>query len=247
MEVGFSPGANRTIPLLRSVYRKTCADIETLHDPVSFWLDADGRFRRKTCRTISTPAEIPPCWGVGIEAEVHDLVIRDALGFALYAGTLRDEVLTLNWKRVDMKALTFRVVHTRGGFSPELPFTSQLATILDRRRAASGNLVAGVRAWVFPSPTSASRHLKDPHHLYRRIDEAVGAKFRFRGMRNCFLAVAERELKLPSSLASRLLNRTPTCGFAVGHPTDSTIQRLREPAQRIADRIEELINAAAPQ
>ena len=166
--------------------------------------------------------------------------------FALYTGMLRDEVLTLNWERVDMEARTFRVVHTRGSVEPELPVTTQLATILDRCHAASGNPAPGLCAWVFPSPTSASGHLKDTHHLYSRITEAGGAKFWFQGMRNCYLAVAERDLLLPSSLTSRLLNRTPSGGIATGHPGDWTIEQLREPAQRIADRIEELLKVTLP-
>ena len=61
-------------------------------------------------------------------------------------------------------------------------------------------------------------------------------------MRNCYLAVAERELLLPSSLTSRLLNRAPVGGIAAGRPEDWTIEQLREPAHRIANKIEELMN-----
>ena len=71
--------ANRAISLLRSLYRKPCADIETLHNPVSLWLDEGGRFHSKPRREISTPAEVLPRWRVGIEAEVLNTVIRDAL------------------------------------------------------------------------------------------------------------------------------------------------------------------------
>ena len=235
--------ANRVISLLRSLYRKPCADIETLHDPVSLWLDEGGRFHPKPRRTISTPAEVLPRWKAGIEAEVLNAVIRDALWFALYTGMLREEVLTLNWERVDMEACTFRFRHARRTVSPELPVTTQLAAILNRRHAECGSPTPGVHAWVFPSPTSASGHLQEVHHLYKRISEAAGAKFWFQRMRSCYLAVAERELLLPSSLTSRLLNRAPMGGIAAGHPEDWTIEQLREPAQRIADRIEKLLGA----
>ena len=59
---------------------------------------------------------------------------------------------------------------------------------------------------MFPSPSSASGHVEDPHHLYGRITEAGGAKFWFHGLRNCFITVAERELMLPSALTKRLVN-----------------------------------------
>lgn len=46
------------------------------------------------------------CWRAGIEAEVNNPAIRDALWFGLYTGMCRDEVLTLRWERVEMDALT---------------------------------------------------------------------------------------------------------------------------------------------
>ena len=236
--------ANRVISLLRSLYRKPCADIETLHNPVSLWLAEGGRFHAKPRREISTPAEVLPRWRAGIEAEVDNAVIRDALWFAMYTGLLREEVLTLNWEHVDREARTFRVRHTKGTVSSELPVTTQLANILDRRHAECGHPEPGRRAWVFPSPTSASGHLKETKHLYGRISEAGGAKFWFQGMRHCYLAVAERDLLLPSSLTSRLLNRAPIGGIAAGHPEDWTIDQLRKPAQKISDRIHHLMTCA---
>ena len=234
--------ANRAISLLRSLYRKPCADIETLHNPVSLWLDEGGRFHSKPRREISTPDEVLPRWRAGIEAEVLNTVIRDALWFALYTGLLREEVLTLNWEHIDREARTFRVRHTRGTISSELPVTTQLAGILNRRHPECGRPEPGQRAWVFPSPTSASGHLKETKHLYGRISETGGAKFWFQGMRNCYLAVAERDLLLPSSLTSRLLNRAPIGGIAAGHPEDWTLLQLREPAQRVANRINDLMH-----
>ena len=230
--------ANRAISLLRSLYQKPCAANQTLHNPVSLWLAEGGRFHSKPRRQISTPADVLPRWRAGIESEVDNAVIRDALWFALYTGLLREEVLTLNWEYVDMEARTFNVRHTKGTVSPELPVTIQLAAILDRRDAANDPPASSDRAWVFPSPTSRSGRLQDTHHLYKRISDAGGAKFWFQGMRNCYLAVAERDLLLPSSLTSRLLTRAPIGGIAAGHPEDWTIKQLRQPTQRIADRIQ---------
>ena len=53
--------------------------------------------------------------------------------------------------------------------------------------------------------------------------------------------MAERDLLLPSSLTNRLLNCAPIGGIAAGHPEDWTIEQLREPAQRIANVIHDLI------
>ena len=238
---GWSP-ANRAMSLLRSVYRRPCVDLEGLRNPVDLWLAGGGKFHRKVRRKISTPAEVLPCWRAGIKAEVNNPAIRDALWFGLYTGMRRDEVLTLRWERVDMAALIFRVEETKTGVPLELPVTRQLSSILKRRLAENDDLPADRSNWVFPSPTSASGHVEDPHHLYARISETGGAKFWFHGLRNCFITVAERELMLPSALTKRLVNHARPNDVTEGYAADWTVGQLREPAQRIADRIEALMN-----
>ena len=238
---GWSP-ANRAISLLRSVYRRPCVDLDGLRNPVDLWLAGGGKFHRKVRRKISTPAEVLPCWRAGIEAEVNNPAIRDALWFGLYTGMRRDEVLTLRWERVDMAAMTFRVEETKTGVPLELPVTRQLSAILERRRVESEGLPDNVRAWVFSSLTSASGHVEDPHHLYGRITRTGGARFWFHGFRNCFITVAERELMLPQSLTKRLVNHARPNDVTEGYAADWTVGQLCEPAQRIADRIETLMH-----
>ena len=213
--------------LLRSIYRRPCVDHDGLRNPVDLWLAGGGKFHRKARRKISAPAEVLPCWRAGIEAEANNPAIRDALWFGLYTGMRRDEVLTLRWERVDMDALTFRVEETKTGVPLELPITNQLAAILERRRTAAADLPEGVRECVFPSPTSATGHVQDPHHLYARIGKAGGAKFWFHGLRNSFITVAERELMLPPSLTKRLVNHARPNDVTQGYAADWTIAQLR--------------------
>ena len=155
----------------------------------------------------------------------------------------REEVLTLRWERVNMEALTFRVEETKTGVPLELPITRQLAAVLKRRQDAADGVPTGVREWVFPSPTSATGHVQDVHHLYRRISKAGGAKFWFHALRNCFITVAERELMLHPALTKRLVNHARPSDVTEGYAADWTIKQLRQPAQRIADRIETLMEA----
>ena len=140
-----------------------------------------------------------------------------------------------------MDTLAFRVEQTKTGVPLELPITRQLVAILERRLADGGDYPTHVREWVFPSPTSATGHVQDPHHLYGRISETGGAKFWFHGLRNCFITVAERELMLPHALTKRLVNHAPPNDVTEGYAADWTIGQLRGPAQRIADRIEALM------
>ena len=122
----------------------------------------------------------------------------------------------------------------------ELPITRQLGDILERRWEESGALAEG---WVFPSSISRTGHIPHLKQFYKRIGETGGAKFWYHGLRNCFITVAERDLLLPCSLTKRLVNRARSDDITEGYAAGWTIGQLREPAQRIADRIEALMNA----
>ena len=229
--------ANHTISLLRSVYRRPCVDLEGLRNPVDLWLAGGGRFNRKLRRRISAPSDVLPRWRAGIEAEVGNPMMRDAFLFGMYTGMRVDEVLCLRWDRVDLARLVFRVDETKTGVPLELPVTRQLGAVLERRWEESGPFGGG---WVFPSSTSRTGHLPHLKQFYRRIGKTGGAKFWYHGLRNAFITVAERDLLLPRSLTKRLVNHARSGDITEGYAADWTIGQLREPAQRIADRIEAL-------
>ena len=78
-------------------------------------------------------------------------------------------------------------------------------------------------------------------HLNARTGEAGGVRFWFHVLRNCFITVADRDLMLPASLTKRLVNHARPQDMTEGYAADWTMAQLREAAQRIADRINELI------
>ena len=83
-------------------------------------------------------------------------------------------------------------------------------------------------------------------HLNARIGEAGGARFSFHALRNCFITVADRELMLPTSLTKRLVNHARPQDVTEGYAADWTTVQLRDAAQKIADRIDQLIASSAP-
>ena len=98
------------------------------------------------------------------------------------------------------------------------------------------------------SPLGGSGHVEELQHLHPRITRAGGAKFWFHGLRNCFITVAERDLVLPRPLTKRLVNHARPGDVTEGYSADWTVEQLRKPAQRVADRIDVLMNAdACPQ
>ncbi len=224
--------------LLRSVYRRPCADHEG-RNPVDLWLAAGGRFNAKRRRRIPGPAEVLPRWRAGIEAVVINPALRDIFLIGLYTGMRRGEVVSLRWERVDLERRILRVEETKTGKPLELPVTRQLAAIFERLRSDYGQ--AAPSGWVFPSPKKArAGHIADTARFYEGIGEAAGTRFWFHGLRNAFITVAERELMLPRSLTKRLVNHARPSDVTEGYAADWTLDQLREPAQRIADRIDEL-------
>ena len=236
--------ANHIISLLRSVYRRPCVDHQALRNPVELWLAGGGRYHRAVRRRISTPAEVLPRWCAAIEAEVIVPATRDIFWFGMYTGMRRGEIMELCWDRVDRERWILRVEETKTGEPLELPITRQLAALLERRGrdASAGN--GDAHRWVFPS-TGTSGHVVELQHLYRRISRAAGTKFWFHGLRNVFITVAERELMLPRSLTKRLVNHARGSDVTESYAADWSVEQLREPAQRIADRIDELARGVA--
>ncbi len=235
-------GANQTMSMLRSIYRRPCVDHEGLRNPVELWLAAGGKFHRMRRRRISAPSEVLPRWAAGIESVEMPEAVQDILWFGMYTGMRLGEVNSLLWERIDLERRILRVEETKAGEVLELPITNQLARNLERRRAEAEEMTSKPAAgWVFPSAKSRSGHIEDTARFYAAITEAGGTKFWFHGLRNSFISVAERELLLPRSLTKRLVNHARDGDVTEGYAADWTVEQLREPAQRVADRIDALI------
>ena len=233
-------GANQTLSMLRSIYRRPCVDHDGLKNPVELWLAAGGKFHRMRRRRISSPCEVLPKWRAGIEAVDMPGSARDIIWIGVYTGMRLGEVSSLRWERIDLERKVLRVEETKTGEVLELPITDQLAVIFKRlgeRFEESGMLLSG---WLFPSSKSRSGHVEGVQQYYAEITEKGGAKFWFHGLRNSFITVAERELMLPISLTKRLVNHARPADVTEGYAADWTVEQLREPAQWVADRIDEL-------
>jgi len=239
--------ANSAMKMLGVLYRRLCVDFQELRNPVAQWRAAGGRPHRPRRRTIQPPAEVLPRWYRGIETAVHNSVARDAFRFGLYTGMRRAEVFGLEWARIDLDRMTFRVEDTKTGEPLELPVTRQLVAILQDRFAERERFPEHSQGWVFPSKTAESGHINSGlQYLNTRISEVGGARFWFHALRNCFITVATRDLMLPVSLTKRLVNHARPQDVTEGYAADWTTEQLRDAAQCVADRIDELIRAGVP-
>ena len=235
--------ANQAVSMLRSIYRRSSIDHEGLRNPVELWIAGGGRLNRKRRRRISSPAEVLPRWRAGVEAAGLPPAHRDIFTIGAYTGMRLGEVVSLRWECIDLDRGILRVEETKTGEPLELPLTRQLAAVLERRRTEAGGRDEG---WVFPSSVSVTGHLKNLHRYHAGIGKAAGARFWFHGLRNAFITVAERDLMLPRPLTKRLVNHARDDDITEGYAADWTVEQLREPAQRVADRIEVLMGSGVP-
>ena len=235
--------ANQAVSMLRSIHRRSSIDHEGLRNPMELWIAGGGRLNRKRRRRISSPGEVLPRWRAGAEAVGLPTPHRDIFLIGAYTGMRLGEVVSLRWERIDLDRRILRVEETKTGEPLELPLTRQIAAVLERRRAEAGGRDEG---WVFPSSVSVTGHLKDLHRYHAGISQAGGARFWFHGLRNAFITVAERDLMLPRPLTKRLVNHARDDDITEGYAADWTVEQLREPAQRVADRIEALLQSGAP-
>ena len=79
--------------------------------------------------------------------------------------------------------------------------------------------------------------------LVRTLGVVELRKFWLHALRSCFIIIADRDLMLPNSLTKRLVNHARPADLTEGYAADWTIGQLRESAQCIADRLDELIQA----
>lgn len=225
--------ANHFVELLGTLYRSVCADCEWLSDPVAMWRAAGGKRHRTARRTIAPPSEVLPRWRAGIEV-VPLAKVRDMVWVGLYTGLRVSEVQGLRWEHIDLPRKRLHIANTKSGRALELPLTRQVAALLERRREAAVPL-----PWVFPG-RGPHRPYGQVHLWYRPISEAGGAGFWFHACRNCFITVAIRDLMLGDALVKRLVNHAPSRDVTDDYVAPWSLEQLRAPAQRIADRIDAL-------
>ena len=229
--------ANLGLFVLGGTYRRSVVDHPGLRNPVERWKHAGGRAHQLKRRRIEHPAVLLPAWERGLREGVRRAEVRDYFRCGLYTGMRRGEVLALRWDQVSLEEGRFFVDETKTGEPVELPVTRQLRMLLARRSEAR---TTGA-AWVFSSPANPEQPLSRPDSYYRAITRIGGKPFWFHALHNCFVTVATHELKLPESLVKRLVNHRARGDVTQGYATQWTLEQLREPAQRIADRIDSLI------
>jgi integrase len=159
---------------------------------------------------------------------------RDMVLLGLFTGMRAGEVRGLRWDEVDLPNRVIRVAAGRmkAGKRFDLPLSDIVRDLLVARRALGRD-----GPFVFPG-NSAAGHSSSFGNALRQIGAATGIKVSPHDLRRTFITVAEGCEISPLSL-KLLVSHSTGSDVTAGYVQMSTAQ-LREPAQRVADRLKEL-------
>jgi integrase len=167
-------------------------------------------------------------------------VARDFLLTALFTGCRRRELAGLKWADVDFKAGVIRLpaATTKSGRKFDVPMSDVVRDLLVARRA-----LAGARFVFSPAP-SRSGHIEEPKSALAEVAATSGVRVSCHGLRRSYASVAEAivsgiELKCLLNHAIEK-KKDATAGYIVVGSA-----RLREAAQKVADRLATLCGIAA--
>jgi integrase len=168
---------------------------------------------------------------------------RDYLLLLLYTGLRRNEAAALRWsEEIDFTQRVIRLPasRTKAGRRLNLPMTTFIRDLLIARRALGddGPFVFGAN--------SKSRHLEEPKFPLAQIAKATGIVVSAHDLRRTWATVAEETPDVSVMALKALINHSLGKDVTSGY-VQITVDRLREPAQRICEKMQELCGIAPPE
>jgi integrase len=161
-------------------------------------------------------------------------VTKHYLLLLLFTGMRRGEGAALRWDDVDFGLGVVRLPkRTKAGRKLDLPMTDFVRGLLVARQAI-GRDASG---FVFPA-NSRSGHIEEPRFALRLVREASNITVTPHDLRRTYVTVAENT-DISALALKALVNHSLGDDVTAGY-VQMTVERLRGPAQRVADRLTEL-------
>jgi integrase len=181
---------------------------------------------------IIRPDELPRFFAA--VSRLPNPTARDYLLLLLFTGLRRSEAACLRWDDIDLehRVIRLRAATTKAGRKLDLPMSDFVYDLLVARRALGRE-----GPFVFPAD-SRSGHISEPAFPLGEVAEATGIRVSAHDLRRTYITVAESADISPlamKALVNHSLGNDVTSGYVV-----MTAERLREPAQRVADRLKTL-------
>jgi integrase len=182
-------------------------------------------------------AEELPAFFKAVQA-LPNPVARDYLLLLLFTGLRRQEAASLRWDDIDFAERVIRLpaARTKAGRRLDLPMTDIVRDMLVARRAL------GKEKFVFPA-NSAAGHIQEPKFPLDLVRQSSGIHVSAHDLRRTYITAAESADISPlalKALVNHSLGSDVTSGYVMMTP-----ERLREPAQRVCDRLKVLCGITA--
>jgi integrase len=169
-------------------------------------------------------------------------VARDYILLALHTGLRREELARLRWQDVDFRGRVIRIKETKRNYDVDLPTSDFVHDLLVARRSI------GNTGYVFPAASKSGR-ITEPKSSFDKIGQAIGLRHSIKDLRQTFITNAKRCHISPydlKGLVDHSLGQDVTAGYIDMTVVADSVEDLREPAQRVSDRIAKLCAAEEP-
>ncbi|SIQ61561.1 tyrosine-type recombinase/integrase [Marinobacterium stanieri] len=195
-------------------------------------LSAEKAWNRvKRRRTFIQPHQMQQWYQAVTEGLIgmrFELEYRDCLLLSMMTGVRPGEAISLRWSGVDLAAGVLTFPDTKNHSDHRLPITRFIRELLTGRQSLSG-------AHEFVFSNQGGQRPKEVRGAMERIEELTGLHVMPTDLRRTFITAAERLDIGPYTLKAMLnhaIGDDVTAGYLV-----ITVDRLREPMQRIEDAL----------
>jgi integrase len=145
----------------------------------------------------------------------------------------KNEVFEMRWENVDLNKKTLLIPKTKNGEPLLLPMSDCLFDLFAHRKDDAGS-----SSWIFPSDGKKG-HLIDVRKALLQVEKKTDVKIMVHDLRRTFATIAE-SLGISSHTLKELLNHKTDNDVTSGYIVRD-VERLRKPAQQIAERMLSLI------
>jgi integrase len=144
----------------------------------------------------------------------------------LMTGLRRGEAARLRWPDIDLEDRALHLRKTKNGESITLPMSEYVWHLFERRQI---NVFSN---YIFPGRDGRGP-LIEPKKQINKVIESSGIHYTLHDLRRTFITIAE-SLDIPPYAIKRLVNHKMSNDVTAGYIV-SDLERLRRPAQKIAD------------
>jgi integrase len=207
-------------------------------NPVTMRLRDEKQWFKTTRRGRYVPDEQLPKFFAAVK-NLSNPITRDYILLLMFTGLRRTEAATMTWGDVDFDHKVFHIPaeHTKTDQRLDLPMTDFVHALLVQRRSY------GDAKYVFPA-NSGSGRIEEPKHGFDEIAAATGIRVSAHDLRRTYITLAE-SCDLSWLAVKALVNHSVGHGITEGY-VQMTVERLRAPAQKVADRLKALCGVVDP-